>query len=48
MISLDLSEEPVIYEDTREIHKLMQADVGYALGYRRDKPRRVGLPAFQK
>jgi glutaryl-CoA dehydrogenase (non-decarboxylating) len=34
----------VIYEGTREIHKLMQAD--YALGYRQDKPRRVELPAF--
>jgi glutaryl-CoA dehydrogenase (non-decarboxylating) len=32
----------VIYEGTREIHKLMQAD--YALGNRRDKPRRVDLP----
>ncbi len=36
----------VIYEGTREIHKLMQAD--YALGYRTDKPRRVDLPAYQK
>jgi glutaryl-CoA dehydrogenase (non-decarboxylating) len=36
----------VIYEGTREIHKLMQAD--YALGIRRDKPRRVELPAYQK
>jgi glutaryl-CoA dehydrogenase (non-decarboxylating) len=36
----------VIYEGTREIHKLMQAD--YALGYRQDKPRRVDLPAYQK
>ena len=35
----------VIYEGTREIHKLMQAD--YALGYRQDKPRRVDLPAFK-
>ena len=32
----------VIYEGTREIHKLMQAD--YALGFRQDKPRRVELP----
>jgi glutaryl-CoA dehydrogenase (non-decarboxylating) len=36
----------VIYEGTREIHKLMQAD--YALGYRQDKPRRVELPAYRK
>jgi glutaryl-CoA dehydrogenase (non-decarboxylating) len=35
----------VIYEGTREIHKLMQAD--YALGYRQDRPRRVELPAFK-
>ena len=34
----------VIYEGSREIHKLMQAD--YALGYRQDKPRRVELPAY--
>ena len=32
----------MIYEGTREIHKVMQAD--YALGYRQDKPRRVELP----
>jgi len=36
----------VIYEGTREIHKLMQAD--YALGIRQDKPRRVDLPAFRR
>ena len=36
----------VIYEGTREIHKLMQAD--YALGNRQDKPRRVELPAYKK
>jgi glutaryl-CoA dehydrogenase (non-decarboxylating) len=35
----------VIYEGTREIHKLMQAD--YALGYRVDKPRRVDLPPYE-
>jgi glutaryl-CoA dehydrogenase (non-decarboxylating) len=35
----------VIYEGTREVHKLMQAD--YALGYRRDKPRRVDLPRYE-
>jgi glutaryl-CoA dehydrogenase (non-decarboxylating) len=34
----------VIYEGTREIHKLIQAD--YALGYRTDKPRRVELPPY--
>src|SRR5215467_4857084 len=38
------SKAAVIYEGTREIHKLMQAD--YALGYRADKPRRVELPAY--
>ncbi len=32
----------VIYEGTREIHKLMQAD--YLLGYRTDKPSRCELP----
>ncbi|MEO0098565.1 MAG: acyl-CoA dehydrogenase family protein [candidate division WOR-3 bacterium] len=31
-----------IYEGSREIHKLMQAD--YALGYRVDKPLRCSLP----
>ena len=34
----------VIYEGTREIHKLMQAD--YALGYRSDKPVRCELPPW--
>jgi glutaryl-CoA dehydrogenase (non-decarboxylating) len=34
----------VIYEGTREIHKIMQAD--YLLGYRTDKPARCTLPAF--
>jgi len=32
----------VIYEGTREIHKLMQAD--YVLGYRTDRPTRRELP----
>jgi glutaryl-CoA dehydrogenase (non-decarboxylating) len=36
----------VIYEGSREVHKLMQAD--YALGYRRDKPRRVELPPWRR
>ncbi len=36
----------VIYEGSREIHKLMQAD--YALGYRQDKPRRVELPPYRR
>ncbi|MCM3879403.1 MAG: acyl-CoA dehydrogenase family protein [Vicinamibacterales bacterium] len=36
----------VIYEGTREIHKLMQAD--YVLGYRSDKPLRCELPAYGK
>jgi glutaryl-CoA dehydrogenase (non-decarboxylating) len=34
----------VIYEGTREIHKLMQAD--YVLGYRVDKPTRCELPPY--
>ena len=34
----------VIYEGTREIHKIMQAD--YVLGYRTDKPLRCELPAI--
>jgi glutaryl-CoA dehydrogenase (non-decarboxylating) len=34
----------VIYEGTREIHKLMQAD--YLLGYRSDRPVRCDLPPF--
>ena len=33
----------VIYEGTREIHKIMQAD--YLLGYREDRPTRCELPA---
>lgn len=36
----------VIYEGTREIHTLMQAD--YALGYRIDKPRRCDLPPAEQ
>ena len=36
----------VIYEGTREIHKLMQAD--YLLGYRVDKPTRCELPAYRE
>ena len=40
------SKAAVIYEGTREIHKIMQAD--YALGFRQDKARRVELPAHQK
>jgi len=35
----------VIYEGTREIHKLMQAD--YVLGYRTDRPTRCELPPFE-
>jgi glutaryl-CoA dehydrogenase (non-decarboxylating) len=34
----------VIYEGTREIHTLMQAD--YLLGYREDRPARCELPAY--
>jgi glutaryl-CoA dehydrogenase (non-decarboxylating) len=36
----------VIYEGTREIHKLMQAD--YLLGYRVDRPTRCDLPPYGK
>ena len=35
----------VIYEGTREIHTLMQAD--YLLGYRADRPSRCDLPAYR-
>lgn len=38
------SKAPVIYEGTREIHTIMQAE--YALGYRVDKPLRKTLPAW--
>ncbi|WP_085523807.1 acyl-CoA dehydrogenase family protein [Tuberibacillus sp. Marseille-P3662] len=38
------SKAPVIYEGTREIHTLMQAD--YVLGLRQDKPLRRMLPAW--
>jgi glutaryl-CoA dehydrogenase (non-decarboxylating) len=34
----------VIYEGTREVHTLMQAD--YVLGYRQDRPTRCTLPAW--
>ena len=34
----------VIYEGTREIHKIMQAD--YVLGMRQDKPTRCELPKY--
>jgi glutaryl-CoA dehydrogenase (non-decarboxylating) len=36
----------VIYEGTREIHKLMQAD--YVLGFRQDKPTRCELPPYRQ
>jgi glutaryl-CoA dehydrogenase (non-decarboxylating) len=35
----------VIYEGTREIHKVMQAD--YVLGYRTDRPTRCELPPYR-
>jgi glutaryl-CoA dehydrogenase (non-decarboxylating) len=38
------SKGAVIYEGTREIHTIMQAD--YALGYRVDKPVRCSLPKY--
>jgi alkylation response protein AidB-like acyl-CoA dehydrogenase len=34
----------IIYEGTREIHTLIQAE--YALGYREDKPLRCSLPPY--
>lgn len=34
----------IIYEGTSEIHQLMQA--GYALGFRKDRPLRCELPAY--
>jgi glutaryl-CoA dehydrogenase (non-decarboxylating) len=39
------SKGAVIYEGTREIHTIMQAD--YLLGYRTDRPLRCDLPAHQ-
>lgn len=39
------SKAPVIYEGTREIHTLMQAD--YVLGYRKDRPLRRTLPPWE-
>lgn len=38
------SKAPVIYEGTREIHTIMQAE--YVLGYRNDKPLNKTLPAW--
>ncbi len=38
------SKGAVIYEGTSEIHQLMQAD--YAFGFRKDKPLRCELPAY--
>lgn len=38
------SKAPVIYEGTREIHTVMQAE--YVLGYRSDKPLSKSLPAW--
>ena len=38
------SKAPVIYEGTREIHTIMQAE--YVLGYRKDKPLSQTLPAW--
>jgi alkylation response protein AidB-like acyl-CoA dehydrogenase len=38
------SKGAVIYEGSSEIHTLMQAD--YALGYRKDRPLRCELPAY--
>jgi hypothetical protein len=35
---------PIIYEGINEIHQLQQAN--YALGYRKDRPLRCELPAY--
>jgi glutaryl-CoA dehydrogenase (non-decarboxylating) len=43
--SIATARAPVIYEGTREVHTLMQAD--YVLGYRQDKPTRCELPAWR-
>ena len=40
------SKAPVIYEGTREIHTIMQAE--YVLGYRKDKPLNKMLPAWKE
>ncbi|WP_226579710.1 acyl-CoA dehydrogenase family protein [Halobacillus litoralis] len=40
------SKAPVIYEGTREIHTIMQAE--YVLGYRKDKPLTHSLPPWKK
>ena len=40
------SKAPVIYEGTREIHTIMQAE--YVLGYRRDKPLNKMLPGWEQ
>ena len=39
------SKAPVIYEGTREIHTIMQAE--YVLGYRKDKPLNKTLPPWK-
>lgn len=39
------SKAPVIYEGTREVHTVMQAE--YVLGYRKDKPLSQMLPAWK-
>ncbi len=43
--SIATAKGAVIYEGTREIHKIMQAD--YLLGYRTDRPSRCELPAWE-
>ena len=40
------SKGAVIYEGSREIHQIMQAQ--YALGYRQDRPLRCELPAYDR
>src|SRR5699024_7460054 len=40
------SKAPVIYEATREIHTIMQAE--YVLEYRKDKPLNKMLPAWDE
>ncbi len=40
------SKGAVIYEGSREIHQIMQAQ--YALGYRQDRPLRCEMPAYDR
>ncbi|TME97438.1 MAG: butyryl-CoA dehydrogenase [Chloroflexi bacterium] len=39
------SRAPIIYEGTREVHTILQAE--YALGYREDRPMKKSLPKYE-